>query len=91
MKLGHIVFATTLCHFCCRVTRVVLGRLQCAVSAALCLATCIQRLMEMVPKWDGWIQPSVVDLLSSIMKSDDVCDGSSSGSSVVMLSVRRPT
>jgi hypothetical protein len=80
MKLGHIVFATTLCHFCCRVIRVVLGRLQCAASAALCLATFVQRLLDMVPKWDGRlnpmpvdkIQPSVVDLLSSIMKSDDV-------------------
>jgi hypothetical protein len=72
MKLGHIVFATTLCHFCRRVIRVVLGRLQCAVSAALCLATCVQRLLDMVPKWDGRIQLSVVDLLSSIMKSDDV-------------------
>jgi hypothetical protein len=53
MKLGHIVFATTLCHFCCCVIRVVLGRLQCAVSAALCLATCLQRLLDMVLKWDG--------------------------------------
>jgi hypothetical protein len=25
MKLGHIVLATTLCHFCCRVIRVVCG------------------------------------------------------------------
>jgi hypothetical protein len=59
MKLGHIVFATTLCHFCCCVIRVVLGRLQCALFAAavpvqhLCLATCFQRLLGMVPKWDG--------------------------------------
>jgi hypothetical protein len=45
MKLRHIVLATTMCHFCCRVIRVVLGRVQCAVSAALCLAMCVQRLL----------------------------------------------
>jgi hypothetical protein len=59
MKLGHIVFVTSLSHFCCCVIRVVLGRLQCAVSAAavpvqhLCLATYFQRLLDMVPKWSG--------------------------------------
>jgi hypothetical protein len=60
MKLGHSVFVTTLCHFCCCVVQVVLGQLQCAVSAAavvpvqhFCLATYFQRLLDMFLKWNG--------------------------------------